>query len=352
MVEKIVKNIMGVQMNMQTPLPDELPVPILELFGTGGAVREVGLLMARSHPNALQYLEQAPILALIATNGRSPRRQNERVYIAQTFASAVHSRPKLSVLMARFGIPFPLRKMSASSIMTSWLTTFRRLMKIAPSPLSQAIPKRTESHQTWVRALDRWDSHMSSRGHGGLCFEWAAIMLGRALDEGIKAREIIECPNIADFAIDHITRMTSSLSFDRAKRATGAWHEELARRADHQDFLRDHGRAFDEPADYEGLPLDVVFHGLRFVALRSGLDLFLEGQAMRHCVSRYIREVLFGGDRIYSIRHGDTRIATAMFTPKGSRFTLVQVKGPCNLRVSKSITRYVDEFGKAMKVDL
>jgi hypothetical protein len=180
--------------------------------------------------------------------------------------------------MARFGIPFPLRKVSASALFPSYITTFRRLMNIAPSPLSQAIPKRTESHRTWVRALDNWDSHMADRGHGGLCFEWAAIMFGRALNGGTEVREVIECKDIADLAIDRAARMTSFLSLEGARRATLAWHEELARQADHKDFLRDHGKKFDEPIDYEGLPLDVEFYGLRFVALRSGLDLFLEGK--------------------------------------------------------------------------
>jgi hypothetical protein len=89
---------------------------------------------------------------------------------------------------------------------------------------------------------------------------------------------------------------------------------------------------------------------------------------MHHCVKTYWGRVISGQSRIYSVRHGESRVATlevgcqhAHFKPsvqtlrmqgtktaRNSRNQLRQLVGPCNVRVTPKVSElaraFVDEI--------
>jgi hypothetical protein len=130
------------------------------------------------------------------------------------------------------------------------------------------------------------------------------------------------------------------------------WHQVLARRSNEEKFLHQHGFSFEQQVDYAPLPESADMHGFRFTALRSGKDLWMEGAAMRHCVSTYVREVMTGKTRIYSITLDDRRIATMELQPNGRRWHIVQIKGPCNavplIGARQAATLFVQGINQAL----
>ena len=73
---------------------------------------------------------------------------------------------------------------------------------------------------------------------------------------------------------------------------------------------------------------DPLFDGWSFVELTSGQDLFLEGQAMGHCVAGYAALCSSGRSAIVSMRYHDARRLTVEVTPKTRQ--IIQARGPGN----------------------
>lgn len=69
-----------------------------------------------------------------------------------------------------------------------------------------------------------------------------------------------------------------------------------------------------------------------FTELTSGEQLFHEGEAMRHCVSRYSRHCVAGNSSIVLLSHNGSRCLTIEINPISMQ--LVQARGACNREAS------------------
>ncbi|RWX72507.1 PcfJ domain-containing protein [Mesorhizobium sp. M2A.F.Ca.ET.039.01.1.1] len=312
-------------------------------------VERLAVLMARTHRYAIQYLEQCPALIVFAPWGVIPRRPHERVMVANRFGSAVNRGLKLRDMLAEFNGPLQVRALTGSGCIPSNFQTILALRQIAPSTLAQAIPPKSGEQVVWLRFLRNWKQQNDMLLAGNetkrrASWEWAAKTVSVAIRDGMKNPE------------DHIRQIIDMLrygtgglnpdwSFRSAIAATERWHADLAKEKSEKDFLARQGFGFDDRRDYGPLPETWVEGSYEFTALQSGRDLFIEGKAMHHCVSSYVRHVMLGGTRIYSIRNsqGD-RVATMELHPRGELYVIAQLKGPCNRRPLKSVQLAAESF--------
>lgn len=312
-------------------------------------VQPVATLLARTGRYAIEYLEQAPAIIVFVTWGAEARTYADRAVIAQRFGSAVHRGPKLRELMAGFSAPLPLRALKGGACIPSNMSTILSLRKIPPSDLAQAIPEEIGQQIRWLRLLRDWlhlCGHYSFMKDFDGWWLWMVKASGAAIREdmpGIEKR----AGDIFDFLYRGRKILNPDWTFRGALAATERWHKELAARQDQVKFLAQHGFGFEDRRDYAPLPETVDEGGFTFTALKSGLDLFLEGQAMRHCAANYVREVMLGGTRIYSIRQGEDRVATMELHPRGEQFVMAQLKGPCNSQPKKPVRSAAEAFLQA-----
>lgn len=309
-------------------------------------IQPVASLMARTHPHAIDYMEQGPAILCFVTWGAQCRSYADRCLIAQRFGSAVHRGGKLKRLMAEFNAPLPIRKLSGSTVIPSNMSVILAMRKVPTSDLSQAIPDSKSDQLKWVRHMRGW-LEMAGRypyvRNFDEVFTWAAKESSKAIVDGMTTPESA-ANTIFDFLIRGRARFNPEWSYRGALRAAEEWHRDLAEQRDQETFLKQHGFAMSDQRDYSPLPDEMPVGEYTFTALRSGLDLFIEGKAMRHCVASYVRDVMLGGTRIYSIRRGEDRVATLELRPKGERFIPAQLSGPCNKRPPKAIHGAVAMF--------
>lgn len=313
----------------------EDPHGVRKIFPNIG-LQDASKLLAGVHPHGIDYIRQCPALTLAATYGGRLTRSTERARIAQWYGTAVHRSPRLKKVMAFYGLPLPMRAIKGSTLAPKHYPIIMALAKIPPSTLAQIIPAKRQ--RIWMRALDRWGAHLDRRGkprHHLL--EWAAR----------EFRDITwhELPTVVDLA-DFAASQTFNPKWTRvqAKRAQERWHIELTKKKGEEEFFKAFGIAFDTPIDYAPFPLAQAVNGFDFIALDSGEAIFVEGVAMHHCVSSYSKQVLYGQSRIFSIRQGDKRLATAEYAITRGRYRLAQLKGPCNATVSAPVVNAANKF--------
>lgn len=309
-------------------------------------VHPLAWLMARTHRFSIDYMEQAPALLVFASWGSEARRYSERALIASRFGSPVSRGEKLRDILREFHAPLPVLKIVGSACIKANYAPILALRKVPPSDLAQAIPEAPGQQLAWLRFLRTWLEYcgrLSFMADFDRKWLWAVKAGGLAIREGMPKLE----SRVGDL-FDFLERGRNELNIDWSMRSAFAamerWHRDLAEKADHEKFLQQHGFAFTDERNYEPLPHQCSVDDFTFIALRSGLELFVEGKAMRHCAASYVREVMLGGTRIYSMRKGEDRVATIELHPRGERFVLAQAKGHCNRGLRKSERECVAAF--------
>ncbi|BCP53818.1 hypothetical protein K32_24350 [Kaistia sp. 32K] len=314
-------------------------------------------LMARTHPFAIQYLEQAPAIAVFYSWGKLDLSPTERHALADRFGDKVRRGLRLKEIMENAGAPLPLRKLRGPVIIPSNFEAILELRKIPPSVLAQSIPtERPLLQLEWLRALRDWQALTRARWDLGTsqgeAWEWGVKAFGRAAVNG--RRELRHhVSTLMDFFARNPDRLHSKLTFDGALAAADRWHIELGRRRTEAAQLEALGIGFDQLIDYGSLPETIEAGSYTFHALRSAEALFSEGAAMRHCVATYIKDVVFGVSRIYSIRKDRIRVATVEFHESdlfGLR--MVQLRGPSNASPSREIQAAASAFLAAQRAHL
>lgn len=311
-----------------------------QLFKSNQGVANIAALMAAAHPYAIQYIEQAPAVVPFCTFGRPVTTRQDRAYIAARFGSAVHMGPRLKELLSGFGAPLQIRKLSAYSVNSTSFPALIQLRKIEPSDLAQAIPDKPGQQAKWLRALRevvRFEKTFSHRDHSGL-WRWAVMTFGRETPSHEEVRDLLDMLQREPEIFNPKWTMAGAIE------AQERWHRDLAKQTSEEKFLRSHGFGFEDQFDYAPLPDHGEAGGFEFVALRSGLDLFTEGAAMRHCVSTYVRKVMSGQSRIYSVRKDGRRVATLELSEVGRSWAPVQIKGPYNAQPPKEVQRAAITF--------
>lgn len=299
-------------------------------------LQDAAKLLAGVHPHAIDYIRQCPVLAIAATYGGRLMRTTERARVAQWYGTAVNRSPRLKVVMAYYHLPLPMRAIKGSSLAPKHYPLIAALAKIPPSTLAQIIPAKRQ--RLWMRALDAWATKMDRRGKQRYhLIEWAAMAF-----QEITIRELSKVTDLADFAASQ--PFNPKWTRAQAERAQERWHIDLTKRRGEEEYFKAFGITFDAKIDYAPFPIAEAVNGFDFVALDSGEAIFTEGVVMHHCVSSYSRQVLYGQSRLFSIRQGDRRVATAEYAIQRGRYRLAQIKGPCNAPVATSTLSAANKF--------
>jgi hypothetical protein len=153
------------------------------------------------------------------------------------------------------------------------------------------------------------------------------------MDLGRDDAEAVGIEDVADFLSEPGRFANPRWTWEKAKQESDLWHDQIAN-------MEISGPGIDVEADYGFWPDEIEIDEFTFVALRSGRQLMLEGRRMKHCVGSYIRDVMKGFSRIYSVRIEAKRVATIEF--RDGR--LAQAKGPCNRPVSKAVLSAIADF--------
>tara|TARA_R110000782_G_scaffold167129_9_gene259347 strand:+ start:79896 stop:81041 length:1146 start_codon:yes stop_codon:yes gene_type:complete len=326
------------------------------MFGNQG-VRPGAIWLSALHPRALEYLEQAPVLALAATFGGKASSRSERAYVAMNFKPLIERGARLKDVMKAFRVAYPLRAISAKAIRPGvWGTIQAISAHVDPSTISQSIPAIPTRHRHWLGDLDILWSVLQRRAPdeqaNAPILRWAMLALSRHGRTGDPAGGF-ESEQIADFLICNRDQWNARWTWDRLIRETGDWHEALANAQ--IDQVND--GTYDTDVAYPGFPTEVTLSGFEFRALRSLRALVIEGKAMHHCVASYHRDIQSGLARIYSIREYGRRVATVEFSHvRAGVWRATQIKGPCNARptaaviaAAESFARCITEPGKALR---
>lgn len=306
------------------------------MFESQQALKTAAVMIATLHPRGIDYLNQAPVLALAITHGAVFATVQERKMAMHHLKPLIEVGPKLRDLLAHFGVAVQLRALASTALAPSRYWAVKMLSTVAPSTLAQVIPKTSGAQTRWLSALSSWENAMRCRfREPNKLASWAATNL-----VVLRRKDSRYAADLADFAGSRGSAFNERWDLAQAARASERWHAELAKKSQAEGFFARHGLQWDEPIDYGPLPVEFVADGeIRVVALRSGAEMFLEGQAMHHCVATYTSDVLVGRCRLYSVRRGAERLATFEISndiplspifPPVFKWSLRQIKGPCN----------------------
>lgn len=305
------------------------------LFANQG-VHGAAVCFASLHPRAIEYLEQAPVLALAASHGGRARTKQERAWIAFKWLPLIADGRRLRDLMRAGGVAWPLRSLSATAIRPGVWPIIHDISRLVdPSTISQSMPPAQQRHRGWLadidvvwRALQRRNPDESAKA---AIFRWMVIARGRHRQ---AIGHVPDAGQIADFLVAQRARWNPRWTWQRLLRETADWHDAVAA----EDM-----RSRTAAVSYGDWPDRTSIDGWEFRALRSQRQLAAEGRVMRHCVASYWPDVRAGMSFIYSVRQDGMRVATAEFV--GGE--LIQIRGPRNTRVNAAAVRAARRFAAA-----
>lgn len=297
----------------------------------------LAVLAAKQHRYAIEYIEQAPVLVLAATFGKSLREPSKGHlhYIAGRFRRIEGL--KLKAAMKEFHVPYPLRKLRSTAVAPGYAEVIWGLRNVPPSALSQAIPGTVAQQQIWLRGLKKVRARARMRGaelpDGAML--WFVVALGAVARRPDWRPQISRAADLVD--LFKTGRFNPAWSFDEAASAHAIWAADTAKRTSREAFFKTYGVDLDHDVDFAPQPNSpTTIDGMEIVPLRSGEALITEGALMRHCVSTYMRDILAARSCIYSIQKDGNRIATLELS-SGDRPLLKQIKGPCNTAVPSNV---------------
>src|SRR6185312_13791499 len=146
------------------------------LFANQG-LHDAAQFIAALHPNAIDYLAQAPVLVC----AYGPRgTHSDKLYIASRIGGPIERGERLKAVMAAVGLPQPLRRIEAFALTPTIKPVLYQLARIAPSALAFAIPERPGKQREWLSRLKSWNEAQARRTQvASLPFEWAAREISR-----------------------------------------------------------------------------------------------------------------------------------------------------------------------------
>jgi hypothetical protein len=298
------------------------------IFSNQGMHRNAEFIAAL-HDNAIDYLEQAPILA--ASFGVKVNTRADRLFIAMRIGGPIQRGERLRNVMASVGIAGPLRKLAGSAIYPYMSDFVRELNDLTPSILSQAIPERPGDQRKWLKSMSEWRSRMRIHGRSPkIGFSWIA-RYGQFCAPG-------EASDFADFVRAHETADIHRWSFERMANETRLWHDQLA--ANNSVSSYGMGLKPDTIIDLSDWPDHEELQGFEFFKLATPSMIMEEGRRMRHCVASYIPTVMAGRCHLYSIRREMRRMATLEIVGRQVR----QLKAFANKLPAKGVEQVATAF--------
>jgi hypothetical protein len=281
---------------------------------------------------ALQLTETFPLLALVIYADSYyclPYRyiasfdESEKIDARKKTARALVERgARLRDVAALLEIPTALRciKPGAAHCVRDILCQHPELICFMPDSLPRA--------RIWLRVVG-WAAREVGADYARWVARHAPHIPGREQQVGSLLSDFADwvCASRDE---KFVTRpFTPSMSLKTVTAVSKEWHEAVAANMDGPQF------AFPAPwypaamlGGYEILPID------------NSADLYREGAAMHHCAGTYANDVRGGGLYVYSIRGDGKRLATMALCRNGphvGRASLIQIRGPCNAEVPKTI---------------
>lgn len=303
-------------------------------------------MMAAVHPHALDYIKQAPVLVAAAARGMTCSASQERKYIVSIWVDDLVRGPKLRDLMQKYQMPQQLRALKPKALMSGRkpYKLLTRLQNLTAMRLAQSIPTSQKRQRVWLKGLSAFEEQIERRfGMRHELFDWAAFAMSRDIRE-------TEFPNAAEIA-DYAGAVAMGGDFNlkwtwsQAAAAEERWRERLNTQSHEGKFRSIYGIGWNDVIGYSPLPISFAADGFDIIAVNTGAELFKEGQRMRHCVASYTHAVIAGNCYIYSVRVGERRLATLeVRRERFGNFRAVQLKGPCNQKVSAAILNVVGSF--------
>lgn len=291
------------------------------------------LFIASLHDNAIDYLEQAPVLA--CSFGVKANTKADRLYIAMRVGGPIQRGERLRNVMASVGLPTPLRKLKGSAI-TPYASTFIRDTTIIPSStLAQSIPDRPGEQKRWLRSIRDWRAHIRNRttwGSPKMGFVWLAT--------NAQHFEEYEAGHILDFIISTKPADWERWSLARMRNEIELWQDRMVAEKDVNKLGA--GITLDTEIDLSDWPDFQSVGGYDMVKLATPRMIMEEGRKMRHCVSSYIPDVISGRTHLFSVRQDNRRVATAQITMG----RVVQIKAFANKVPPKAAVSAADQFAK------
>lgn len=315
---------------------DDLAQRALAVFPNQG-LHMAARAVASAHPRAIQYLEQAPVIAL-ATHGRDFK--PNAAYMRHKLRDLYEAGAPLKTVMRTLGFPPPLRRLKGYAFVPSSRSVIEAMKALDPAMLGRVIPTKPGLQRRWLAACSAWRQHVWVRsprtGPDLIGFAWAVEAIARA---GVGPRDV---EHVADFAMAADEHFNTAWKWPRAAEEAHLWHARLTvdRALKGTPFTR------DTALDLADHPNVSDHDGFTFLALRTPLEICEEGAAMRHCVATYINAVASGKSHIVSIQHGGKRIATLELNRDWQR---VQCKGKANAHPTGDVLTAADHFAFAVR---
>jgi hypothetical protein len=224
---------------------------------------------------------------------------------------------KLRDVAALWELPMRLRRITpgAAHLVSDVLVKRPELLDYMPLPLPQM--------RQWLR-----DIYEASHAYGQEPTQQHSDYAAWVARNWAKLDGSIEIEDLRDWIYADVLveqPFVPSMSVQTVRRLSNQWHEAVTR------LNAGEPMPFPEP----WFQPHTLTDGERIIPLTNNVDLVCEGQAMHHCISRYVGNVLRGQTYIYSLRKGDQRIATIELWRDGTgKAKLGQVRGAYNAMVS------------------
>lgn len=143
----------------------------------------------------------------------------------------------------------------------------------------------------------------------------------------IKIGELQDYTLIFDWLDNTPTAVTTGATWASLMRKQARWHiEDTRKKAEER-------KATNQCFGWQPIVSEVESGSMIAVSLNTSDDLWEEGDAMNHCVGGYDIACYENQSRIYSIRQGDTRVATLEIGLLSGKFSVRQLYGERNRRI-------------------
>jgi len=318
-----------------------------ELFTADQGLAKVASMLAAVHRAAVDYIEQAPVIALAVhgPNNHHLELRRVRAAIVAGFLAKAGRAHRLNELLRTLDLKPALRQLHAANLRRRDHALLELLNSIEGPRLAQVIPSEPTDQRAWLDWLDQL--HVRTHGSGAQLHRRAFLLW--AVSHCRDTPAWLVAGDIYDWVRSPGSGFSPRMSYGQAFAASQRWHEEVANRL--PSHLRTGRRLLDRRvARYAPLPERWEHEGWQFVALNTLLALEEESLRMHHCVRTYWSRILDGQSRIYSIRHEGRRLATlevnrdASAADRKLRFRMVQIKGVCNAAPTPEATAAVAKF--------
>ena len=243
-----------------------------------GQLDDIAAVLCSTHPRAAQYLEQVPVLAVVAAEKlESHLTYGER----DAFAALVASEPRLSDVLGRFKLPKQMRGLSADAVRAIDRRIIRELCRLHPSTLAQIMPAPAYQ-RSWLAGCHLW-LQLCKKDQARLTLDWLAKRLSEDQSRVEQADQLL------DWIVRGSGRVEQNHSWANAIAGVERWHRSLMDERALRQMLANKLAAarYDSIICKAPLPDIAQVDGYEFVALRTPRALRDEGVSMRHCVGSY-----------------------------------------------------------------